>query len=43
MERKQHWERVYETKDLTAVSWFQPARHCRGVCCWRTPSRDLSD
>jgi hypothetical protein len=24
MERKQHWERAYETTDATAVSWFQP-------------------
>ena len=21
---KQHWERVYETKDPTEVSWYQP-------------------
>jgi hypothetical protein len=23
MDRKQHWERVYETKAATEVSWFQ--------------------
>ena len=23
MDRKQHWEHVYETKGPTAVSWFQ--------------------
>ena len=24
MDRKRHWERVYETKASTEVSWFQP-------------------
>lgn len=24
MERKDHWERVYETRTATEVSWFQP-------------------
>jgi hypothetical protein len=24
MDRKQHWERVYQTKAETGVSWFQP-------------------
>jgi hypothetical protein len=24
MDRKQYWERVYETKAETEVSWFQP-------------------
>jgi hypothetical protein len=23
MDRKRHWERVYETKAATEVSWFQ--------------------
>ena len=23
MDRKEHWERVYETKATDAVSWFQ--------------------
>lgn len=23
MERKQHWERVYDTKAANEVSWFQ--------------------
>lgn len=23
MERKQHWEQVFETKGATEVSWFQ--------------------
>jgi hypothetical protein len=25
MPRKEHWERVYQTKAATDVSWFQPA------------------
>ncbi|WP_435355786.1 class I SAM-dependent methyltransferase [Emticicia sp. SJ17W-69] len=24
LERKQHWEKIYQTKDLQNVSWFQP-------------------
>lgn len=24
MDRKRHWEHVYETKTATEVSWFQP-------------------
>jgi len=24
MDRKQHWENIYQTKDPTTVSWFQP-------------------
>jgi hypothetical protein len=23
MDRKQHWEHVYQTRDSTEVSWFQ--------------------
>ena len=23
MDRRQHWERVYQTKDSTELSWFQ--------------------
>ena len=25
MDRKEHWQRVYETKATDAVSWFQEA------------------
>jgi hypothetical protein len=24
MDRKEHWERIYQTKEATEVSWFQP-------------------
>ena len=24
MDRKNHWERIYETKSTHEVSWFQP-------------------
>ena len=24
LERKNHWENIYQTKDLTQVSWYQP-------------------
>lgn len=24
MDRKNHWEKIYETKEPTDVSWFQP-------------------
>jgi hypothetical protein len=24
MDRKEHWQRVYQTKAATEVSWFQP-------------------
>lgn len=24
MDRKKHWENIYQTKDLTEVSWYQP-------------------
>jgi len=24
VERKKHWENIYQTKDLTEVSWYQP-------------------
>lgn len=25
--RKAHWENVYQTKELTQVSWYEPTPH----------------